>query len=843
MNIAVILTIIISVLAVAIFVGVGFLVRETRSEDDEAKYWKDAYKEANATIEKLTLKEKISLLYGTENMKEITPVTPEPPYTTKKDQKQFLCVGKIDNFTSESGLYFNGMCLQDGPAGVRFAEGTSISYQASSSTAATFNKALFYEVGKSQGEENYEKGINVMLGPCMNMMRNPQGGRGWEGYGEDPYLAGIAATEVTKGIQSAGVIACIKHFVANDQETYRKASSSNMDMATLMDVYVDPFYRAIRYGHAASAMSSYNAINNTYVYESKLLLTHILREICGFQGFVVSDWWEVVSNTTATIEAGLDMNMPGGYDEGPYGGNDLYANIGRENSYWAPFEQYVHDGILSEEVITRAATRILAAMYLLKQKPFEKGGYPEINMYKETKTSARKEVQRRAAIESQVLLKNEGNTLPLDADKLKTAGKKIAVIGSDAKDRDNCAGEGDFQCITNTSQVYDGHMPLGYGSGTTTFGYLVDPLTAIKNKVGEDNVVSSCEIKTTSTEKRKDDNKVEYNYVLTGKEDIESAENLFSSNTIGVAIIFLSADSGEEYTSLEGTIGDRPNLDVFHEGDALVNATITKKNAITEEADKFKIVVVINAPSAVNLPWKDDVDAIIFSGFPGAESGTAITTILFGDESPSGHLPFTWALMDEYGSNIPELENLNAVSGGTFKSVYRYNGVDSVGRKDDKAGHGIHQVPYEDGLYIGQRWFNKMNKKPIYPFGFGLSYTTFSYSNLKLKMKKDGLEAKFNVKNEGSVVGKAVPMLFLTFPDHIGEYPKYILKGFEKVEIKAGETKEVTVIADEHALSYFNVEKDNYVRVCRGKIKVYIGENGDPDQAKLSGEVKASHCG
>ena len=842
MNLAVLLTIIISVIAVAIFIGVAFLVRETRSEDDEEKLWKDSYEKADKFIEKLTLKEKISLLYGTENMKEITPITPEPPYATKDDQKRYLCVGKLDSFTSESNQYFAGMCLQDGPAGVRFSLKSSISWQASLNTAATFNKTLFREIGKAQGAENYAKGVNVMLGPCVGMMRCPQGGRGWEGYGEDPYLAGVAAAEVIKGIQSQNVIASLKHFIANDQETYRKSSSSNVDMAALMDVYVEPYYRAVHDGHVGSVMASYNAVNNTYVYESKQILTHILRDILGFQGFVVSDWWLVVSNATAIIESGLDMNMPGGYDEGPYSG-DLYAHYGRENSYWAAFEGYVHNGILDEEVITRAATRIIATMYQLNQKPDEKDGYPSVDLYKYTITEEKKALQRLAATESQVLLKNNG-VLPIDVKTLKTKRRKVAIIGSDAKNRDACAGEGDFNCITDNGEVYDGHMPLGYGSGTTTFNYLVDPKSAIEARLNEEKIghEASVNLKTTSS-RTKDDGSI---YRISAIEDRDAATNLLGSSTddFGLAIIFLSADSGEEYISLEGTIGDRKNLDVFHEGNELVNAIVEKrKDLVKSNVNKdFQIVVVINAPGAVNVPWRDDVDAILYSGFPGAESGNAVVSVLFGDENPSGHLPFTWAEMEQYGASIPELENLNAINsnGDTFKSVYRYNGVDSVGRRDDKAGHGRLQVEYEDGLYIGQRWFNKMNKKPIYPFGYGLSYTTFEYSDLDLEMKKEGLEATFKIKNTGTVKGKAVPMMFLTFP--LDNYPKYILKGFEKVEIEAGETATVKVVADAHALSYFNVELDNYIRVCKDEIKVYIAENGDPDQHKLDGEVKANHC-
>ena len=173
-----------------------------------------------------------------------------------------------------------------------------------------------------------EKGINAYLSPCVNIMRTPQAGRVWEAFGEDPFYSGVCASEMIKGIQDAGVIATIKHFVGNDQETYRHASSSNIDMSPLMDIYVEPFYRAIHDANVGAVMSCYNAVNNTYCSENKYLLTDILRGILDFKGFVMSDWWAIYSNHSDNINSGLDMNMPGGYKWGEY--------FGRNQSYWNP---------------------------------------------------------------------------------------------------------------------------------------------------------------------------------------------------------------------------------------------------------------------------------------------------------------------------------------------------------------------------------------------------------------------------------------------------------------------------------------------------------------------------
>ena len=184
-------------------------------------------------------------------------------------------------------------------------------------------------------------------------------------------------------------------------------------------------------------------------------------------------------------------------------------------------------------------------------------------------------------------------------------------------------------------------------------------------------------------------------------------------------------------------------------------------------------------------------------------------------------------------TNYTILEN-----GKTYQEEYRYDGINSAGLLDKRPGYDKEQYNYTEGLYVGQRWFNKNNIKPIFPFGFGLTYNTFEYSDLKLSMTKKGLNAKFKIKNIGSNSGAAVPMLFLTFPDNIGDYPKYIFKGFEKIELDVGQNKQINIKVDDHALSYFNVKQNKYVRVNDGIIKVYIAENGDPNvEPKLKGQI------
>ena len=798
------LAILILVIALAIIIYLIFSKSGTDNNDKNDKnassdnIWKDSYKKAEEFISKLNRTEKVNLLFGTQNMKMLNPKK------TGRADFDHHCLGEIDAL-SNNKVKLNTICLHDGPSGIRFANGTSISWQASINLAATFNKKLIYEVGKAQGEESKEKGINILLSPSVNMMRTPQSGRVWEAFGEDPFLTGICASEIIKGIQDAGVIATIKHFVGNDQETYRHASSSNIELGPLMDIYVEPFYRAIHDANVGSIMAGYNAVNNIYCHENKFLLTDILKKSFNFKGFIMSDWWGIYNNHSDNFNSGLDMNMPGGIYSGRYSG--------RDKSYWSILEKYADEKKITEEKITDSAKRIIATLYQMNQME----NYPSIHIYQDTINDERIKLQRKAATESQILLKNEDNILPLKNI------KSIGVIGNDAMERD-CPIDEDFLCCKNsTNEVVNGHLPLGYGSATTTFKYLITPLQGITELAEKRNIKVESSGKLMYTDVIRDGVSVH----VEAKEDIENGENL--ARNVDVAIVFVKANSGEELEIVESSIGDRKDLDLWHGGNELIEAVASVND---------NVIVVINAPAVVNLPWLDKVKAVVFSGYPGAESGHAIADILFGVTSPSGHLPYVWGKIDDYCTKIEKLTDYSIVeSGKTYIEEYRYQGVDSAGLIDDRPGHEKEQYNYTEGLYIGQRWFNKKNIKPIFPFGFGLTYTSFKYNDLKVTMTKEGLIAEFKVKNVGSVTGSAVPMIFLTFPDSIGDYPKYIFKGFDKVELTPGEQKTISITVDDHALSYFNVEKNQYVRVNNGIIKVYLAENGNPNEKILEAEI------
>ena len=737
-----------------IVVLVIYFIRNSLEEESkkELKFisWEEAHQKAEEKMKLFSIDEKLSILFGIQNMQK------------KPEDKG--CVGAIEPIKEK----FGGICLQDGPAGVRFSTSTQ-SWQAAINTVSTFNKSLMYEVGKAQGKEFREKGVNVALTPAMNIQRNPQGGRIWESFGDDPFLAGVAATQIIKGIQSNGVIACAKHYVGNDQETNRKNSSSNIKEQALWEIYLEPFIRSVQDAEVGAIMAAYNAINYTYVINNSRIVQNYLKEKIGYRGYVMSDWWAIASDDPNIFTSGIDMNMPGGKYEGD-------KSIGRNESFWSKFKDHLGNEIPYER-LDDAVERILAPMFKLDQFN-EDIKFPEINLMKNTITEETKKLNFEAAMQSNILLKNENNILPL-----KNMGNtSISIIGNDA-DESPCIRDSDCSCKSKTNNIYKGHIALGYGSGTTYFNYSISPLSAISARAQKEGI----NIKT-SVDITKEKEIISNHTIDVGKENIYKAKEI--AKDADICIVFLSADSGEQYISLEQSVGDRYDLNAWHSGNELVEAVLEVND---------NVIVIINAPGPINLPWLDKIKALIFSGFGGAESGNGITSILFGDYNPSGHLPYVWAELDNYPSKIDIFSN---------PTYYDYN----------------------EGVFVGQRYFDKNNLNYTFPFGFGLSYTEFEFVNnsLNASMTKEGLNITFEVKNIGNMEGETVPMVFLKFPENIQTeegYPDKLFKGFDKKFIKPNESVSFEIFVDDHALSYYNIFEDEgkFVRPTEGNYIVYVG--------------------
>ena len=672
----------------------------------------ETYIKAEKFISNLTYHEIIGLLNGKNNI-----------YNINENDKRKSCEGQISPFNSSlypNEVFFKGMCIQGGTTGVGFSKGKGILWQSEINTAATFNQALMYKIGKAQGAESKEKGINTLLSPSVNIMKRPQYGILWESFGDDPFYSGVCASKIIKGIQESGVIATIKHFLGNDIDEDRISNYSNIDINALMDIYVEPFYRAIHEEDVRAVMAGNNTLNNSYCYENEYLLTNILRKNLSFKGFVISDLWNVYNNHNYNCSL-LDLNMQKECTLGPSNKVNKNDTFKRNDSFCSPSEEYIKNQTDIDEKYKESAKRIIAAMYKMNQME----GYPEVDLYKKAikkEGEERTKIQNEAAIESQVLLKNDDKILPLN----KNNFKNIGIIGNIAIEKD---------CIIEEQLKYI-NGPIEYDSKNTIFNCLLSPLEEIQN-LAENKTQFFSPINLIYN-----DNKMENENILKFIEKwIKKIQKL---NSINAFIVFVIATSGDKYIIAEKIEGNRIYL---NHGE--VNELINKISKIVKE----NIIVVINAPSLDNLPWINKVKAVIFSGFPGDGASNAIANILLGNESPSGHLPFTWGKLE-----------------------------------DDKRNN------YPDGLYIGQRWFNKNNKfnKYIFPFGFGLSYTNFSYSKPKISISEEGLTVEFTVKNIGPCKGQAVPMMFLSFPDSIGDYPEYIFKGFNKTKLKPNEEKRVT---------------------------------------------------
>ncbi|KAF1832223.1 beta-glucosidase [Decorospora gaudefroyi] len=622
--------------------------------------WAQAYAQAKAFVSQLTLLEKVNLTTGTG-------------WQSNK------CVGNVGSIPR---LGFPALCMQDSPLGIRFADYVS-AFPAGGTIAASWDRGEFYRRGYQMGQEHRAKGVDVQLGPAIGPLgRNPKGGRNWEGYSPDPYLTGVAVADTVRGIQDAGVIACTKHFIMNEQEHFRQpgqfedfgfvdALSANLDDKTLHELYLWPFADAVRAGTGA-IMCAYQKVNNSQACQNSYLQNYILKGELGFQGFIMSDW-DAQHSGVASSFAGLDMTMPGGTD----------FNSGF--SFWGPnLTVSILNGTVPQWRLDDAATRIMTAYYYVGRDKvnvptnfdswtrdtygnvhyYAGTGYGLINEHVDVRGDHFRSIRRMAA-KSTVLLKNSG-ALPLSGTE-----KWTSVFGDDAAvgkyGPNGCPDRG----------CNNGTLAMGWGSGTADFPYLIAPLEAIKNEVASNGgVVQS----------------VTDNYAYNQIQSMASQSS--------VAIVFVNADSGEGYITVDGNMGDRNNLTLWGSGDALIqNVSALCNNTI--------VVIHSVGPVLVNSFYdSENITAILWAGLPGQESGNAIADILYGRRNPGGKLPFTiGSSVSEYGPDL----------------IY-----------EPTNGHGSPQDNFEEGVFIDYRAFDKKNIEPIYEFGFGLSYTTFSYSDIKV---------------------------------------------------------------------------------------------------------------
>ena len=603
--------------------------------------------------------------------------------------------------------------LSDGPHGLRKQAGESdhlglnpsvpaTCFPTASAVANSWDAALGEEIGAALGEEAAAQEVSVVLGPGLNMKRNPLCGRSFEYFSEDPYLAGKLAAGYIRGIQSKGVAACPKHFAVNSQETRRMASDSIVDERTLREIYLTGFEIAVKEGHPRSIMSSYNLVNGTYANENKHLLMEILRGEWGFDGAVITDWGG--SNDHALgVKNGSTLEMPAPGEDSV---RELLAAV--------------ESGKISESDIDARLSELLPLVFDTKAAL---DAAP-----REFDAAAHHALARRAAAESLVLLKNEGALLPL------AAGSKVAVIGDFAK---NPRYQGAGSSMVNSTQVdvlldklLDSELNvIGYQQGFDRHG---KPDAALQK--------SACELATQA----------DTVILCMGLDEIAESEGL-----------------------------DRSNLRLAQNQVELLQAVA---------AVNPKIVVVLYSGSVVETPWLDNCQALLYAALGGQAGAGAVADALTGKVNPCGKLAETWPLAY---ADVP-------------------SAADFATRRKT--------VEYREGLYIGYRYFTTAEKAVRFPFGYGMSYTTFAYSD----MAADEQGVSLTVTNTGSVAGTEIVQLYVAKKNSDLFRPAKELKGFARVTLAPGEKQRITITLDDKAFRFWNV-KANRWEIEGGEYELLVG--------------------
>jgi beta-glucosidase len=692
------------------------------------------------------------------------------PGGTVVGQTQDLVPGAAGTTYAIPRLGIPSMVVADGPAGLRISptrpgeDGTfyATAFPVGTLLASTWDIGLVNSVGKAMGKEVLEYGVDVILGPGMNIHRNPLCGRNFEYYSEDPLITGKIAAAMVNGIESNGVGTSIKHFAANNAETNRNSLNTIVSQRALREMYLRGFELAVKEAQPWTVMSSYNLINGTYAPESPDLLTKILRNDWGFNGYVMTDWMGG-RDAAAMQAAGNDLLMPGNP-------NQTKAII-----------EAVKAGKLDENVLDRNIERILN---IILQTPRFKG-------YKYSNTpdlKADAEVTRQAATEGMVLLKNDNKALPFPKET-----KKIAAFGKTSYEIiTGGTGSGDVNEAYSVALV-EGLQDVGYNVNENLKSYYDSYLKAVRE----------------GREKRE-------GFIAMFRGAAPIAEIVINSDVAGsmanstdAAIITIGRNSGEG--------GDR----TAEEGDFYL--TDVEKQLIGNVTEAFhakdkKVVVILNVGGVVETAsWKDMPDAILLAWQGGQETGNSIADILCGNVNPSGKLASTFPVKYD---DVPSAKNFpGKVIGEAPEPSDEGGGMMAFMRPRDS------EVTYEEGIYVGYRYYNTFKVPVSYEFGYGLSYTTFEYSDLRLSSKRFGksITATVTIKNTGEIAGKEVVELYLSAPAVSFDKPESELKGFAKTKLlQPGESQTLTFTLDEMSLASFDAASSSWIADA-GTYTVKIG--------------------
>jgi len=687
-------------------------------------------------------------------------------------------------------LGFPDFWTDDGPHGVRpdvlwdeweqagQTNDSCVAFPALTCLAATWHPSLSALYGTALGEEALYRGKAMILGPGINIYRTPLGGRNFEYMGEDPYLTSRMVVPYVQGLQSVGVASCVKHFCLNNDEEYRHQVNVIISDRALHEIYLPGFEAAVKEGKAWGIMGAYNLYKDEHNCHNQYTLNKILKHDWGFDGVVVSDWGGA-HDLDQSVRNGLDMEFGTWTDGLTMGATNTYDNYFLSKQY----QKAIVEGKYTTKELDEKVRRVLRLFFrttMNKKKPY--GFLCSEEHYATAQLVAQQGI---------VLLQNERNVLPIQAE-----GKKILVVGENAIKM----------------------MTVGGGSSSLKAQHEISPLEGLKMRLLPQNGQSSMLNGQCTIDYARGyvgDTSGNYNGVTTGQnlKDDRSPEELISeavekAKTADYVIIFGGLNKSD-YQDCEGH--DRKTMDLPYEQDKLITALAA--------VNKNTIYVNISG-NAVSMPWRKQVPAIVQGWFLGSEAGIALASVLVGDVSPSGHLPFTWyESLDQCGAH--------SFGEAAFPGIWR-------------EGKKIIDEEYKEGIYVGYRWTDKQKLKPAFAFGHGLSYTTFKVSNLRCAFNEttDGdMTFKVDVTNTGDRLGEDVVQLYITDVKCSVDRPVKELKAFQKVMLKPGETQTITLKTDRRALSFWDEQNGDW-KAEPGEFLAQAGDSSDRLTCKVKFTLK-----
>ena len=681
----------------------------------------------------------------------------------------------------------------DGPFGIREENGdgfrslgwtldSATYFPTGSALAATWSKEMAYKNGWAMGKEGRLRGKDIILGPAINIQRLPVGGRTYEYLSEDPVLSARLAVEYTKGSQDAGTAVCLKHYALNNQETDRGSVDVIADERTMREIYLKPFEAAVKEGGAMCVMPAYNKVNGFYCSENAHLNNEILRDEWGFKGMTVSDWGGTHSTMGAAL-GGLCVQMTG------------------DNYFGQALIDSVRNGALDEAVVDAKVREILRLRFAIEPVPEDVAN---------TIMTSQPETQKIAyeiAQKSIVLLKNEVGNLPIAKDV-----KKIAVIGQNA--------------VLTTAAG-------GIGAGVKTL-YEISPLEGIQARAEKAGVEVVYAPGYKNYQMRMGWGRPSAGPVnpLVANSTDEPADPALLAEAVALAkdadmVIFF----GGTNKSIETEGSDRKNIDLPCGQNEVIKA-------LYEANPNVATVLISGGPT--DLRYLEPYSPAIVQGWwNGLEGGTALAEVLFGDIAPSGKLPFTFPL---------KLEDSPAYATGSFPGegsgedlftlMYR---LDATGYTREQIQEYIASLPdpvseYREGILVGYRWYDTKDVPVMYAFGHGLSYVDFEYGTLTCKQKKDKIQVSFDLKNLGNMEADEVPQLYVKRLDSKVERAEKELEAFERVALKAGETKNVTLEFPVSELAHWDNETNGWV-LEPGKIEILVGSASNDIRQSIQTEI------